>query len=182
MVIHWRSSRRRWSSRCSGPSWGTALGLRDPARGGRPGFDVVLKFRILVFQAIHELSLEQTEYLVSNRLSWMRFCGLGPGDAVPDANTLWGFRESLIAAGAFEALFARLDRAITEAAYLPMSGQIVDATSIAETRQRKNDGEEEAIKAGKTAAGNLARQAGEGPAEGYRCTLDAEEGEAGGRG
>ena len=54
---------------------------------------------------LHGLSLEQTEYLVSDRLSWMRFCGLGPGDAVPDANTLWDFREALIAAGAIEALF-----------------------------------------------------------------------------
>ena len=55
----------------------------------------------------------------------MRFCGLGPGDAVPDANTLWDFREALIAAGALERLFARLDRAISDAGYLPMSGQII---------------------------------------------------------
>ncbi len=66
-----------------------ALRPRDPARGGRPGFDVVLKFRMLVLQAMHGLSLDQTEYLLRDRLSWMRFCGLGPGDAVPDANTLW---------------------------------------------------------------------------------------------
>jgi transposase, IS5 family len=129
-----------------------ALGPRDPARGGRPGFDVVLKFRMLVLQAMHGLSLEQTEYLVSDRLSWMRFCGLGPGDAVPDANTLWDFREALIAAGAFDALFARLDRAITGAGYLAMSGQIVGATLVAAPRQRNSDGEKEAIKAGKTAA------------------------------
>jgi len=43
----------------------------------------------------------------------MRFCGLGPGDSVPDANTLWDFREALIAADAYDALFARLDRAIS---------------------------------------------------------------------
>ena len=62
-----------------------ALGPRDPAKGGCPGFDPVLKFQMLVLQALHGLSLEQTEYLVRDRLSWMRFCGLGPGDAVPDA-------------------------------------------------------------------------------------------------
>ena len=67
-----------------------ALEPRDPVKGGRPGFDPVLKFRMLVLQAMHGLSLEQTEYLVSDRLSWMRFCGLGPGDAVPDANTRLG--------------------------------------------------------------------------------------------
>ena len=63
-----------------------ALGPRDPARAaGR-----ALKFRILVLQAMHGLSLDQTEYLLRDRLSWMRFCGLGPGDAVPDANTARG--------------------------------------------------------------------------------------------
>jgi len=128
-----------------------ALGPRDPFKGGRPGFDAVLKFRMLVLQAMHGLSLEQTEYLVSDRLSWMRFCGLGPGDAVPDANTLWDFREALIAAGAIDALFARLDRAITAAGYLPMAGQIVDATLVAAPRQRNSEPEKAAIKAGKTA-------------------------------
>ncbi len=76
----------------------TALGERNPATGGHPGFDPVLKFRMLVLQTMHGLSLDQTEYLLRDRLSWMRFCGLGPGDKVPDANTLWDFREALIAA------------------------------------------------------------------------------------
>lgn len=89
---------------------------------------------------------------MADRLSWMRFCGLGPGDAVPDANTLWDFREALIGAGGFDVLFARLDRAITEAGYLAMSGQILDATLVAAPRQRNTEGEKAAIKAGKTAA------------------------------
>ncbi len=50
--------------------------------------------------------------------------------AVPDANTLWDFREALIASGALERLFTRLDEAITAAGYLPMAGQIVDATLL----------------------------------------------------
>jgi IS5 family transposase len=128
-----------------------APGPRDAAQGGRPPFDAVLKFRMLVLQALHGLSLEQTEYLVRDRLSWMRFCGLGPGTAVPDAHTLWDFRESLIAAQVLDALFARLDQAITEAGYLPMSGQIVDATLVLAPRQRNTTGEKEQIRAGKTA-------------------------------
>lgn len=128
-----------------------ALGRRDPAKGGRPGFDPVLKFRMLTLQAMHGLSLEQTEYLLRDRLSWMRFCGLGPGDAVPDANTLWDFREALIAAGALEALFAQLDRAITQAGYLAMSGQILDATLVAAPRQRNTEAEKAAIRAGQQA-------------------------------
>ena len=129
-----------------------AQGVRERSKGGRPPFDPVLKFRMLVLQAMHGLSLAQTEFLVADRLSWMRFCGLGPGDAVPDANTLWDFREALIAAGALDALFARLDRAITEAGYLPMAGQIVDATLVAAPRQRNTDAEKTRIKAGEKAA------------------------------
>ena len=66
-------------------------GRKRRGPGGRPPYDPVLKFKMLVLQALHGLSLAQTSYLVRDRLSWMRFCGLGPGDAVPDENTPKGF-------------------------------------------------------------------------------------------
>lgn len=125
----------------------------DPSKGGRPGFDVVLKFKILVLQGLYGLSLQQTSYLVRDRLTWRRFCGLRPGDAVPDANTLWDFREALIKAKALDRLFQGLDRAISDAGYLPMGGQIIDATLVAAPRQRNSDGEKEAIKAGRIPEG-----------------------------
>lgn len=147
-----------------------ALRRRHPSQGGRPGFDPILKFKMLVLQALHGLSLQQTDYLVRDRLSWMRFCGLGPGDAVPDANTLWDFREALIAAKALDKLFERLDEAITAAGYLPMGGQIIDATLVAAPRQRNTDGEKAAIKAGEVPEA-CARQAA---SEGSRRPLDRE--------
>ena len=144
-----------------------ALGGTDRLKGGRPPFDAVLKLKMLYLQAQHGLSFEATEHLVRDRLSWMRFCGLSLADPVPDANTLWDFREALIIglcpiprrdvsradrAGALDRLFEQLDRAIKDAGYLPMSGQIVDASLVAAPRQRNTDGEKAAIKAGKTAA------------------------------
>jgi IS5 family transposase len=126
-----------------------ALKRSEPSRGGRPGFDPVLKFKMLVLQTMHGLSLEQTEFLVRDRLSWMRFCGLGLGDTVPDANTLWDFREALIAAKALERLFVRLDQAISKAGYTPMGGQIIDATLVAAPKQRNRQDEKDAIKAGR---------------------------------
>lgn len=133
------------------PVLDAALDLADRAKGGRPPFDAVLKFKMLYLQAQHGLSFEQTEHLVRDRLSWMRFCGLSIADPVPDANTLWDFRETLIAKGALELLFDRLDRSIKDAGYLPMSGQIVDASLVAAPRQRNTKDEKEAIKAGKSA-------------------------------
>lgn len=75
-----------------------AAGRARGPKGGRPSFDVVLEFRMLVLRSIHGLSLAATERMVLDRLSWMRFCGLGIADTVQDANTLWDFREALIKA------------------------------------------------------------------------------------
>jgi len=150
-----------------------ALGPRDRSKGGRPPFDPVLNFRMLVLQAMHGLSLAQTEFLVADRLSWMRFCGLGPDDAVPDASTVWDFREALIMAAALDALFARLDRAIAEAGYLPMSGQVVDATLAAAPPAQHGRGEGE-HQVGRNRRRDLARQARQGPAERHRRTPDDE--------
>jgi hypothetical protein len=150
-----------------------ALGSRDRSRGGRPAFDAVLKFRMLVLQALHGLSLAQTEYLVADRLSWMRFCRLGPGDAVPDANTLWNFREALIATGAMERLFVRLDEAITGAGYLPMAGRSWTrrwwqhrASATRRPRRRGSRWARRPRPSGPTR--------GQGAPEGHRCALDGD--------
>src|ERR1039458_6300434 len=79
-----------------------ALARKDGSKGGRPPYDAVLIFKVLVLQALYNLSDEQTEYQILDRLSFMRFLGLELHDDVPDARTLWVFREKLIEAGAVE--------------------------------------------------------------------------------
>src|SRR5512133_1701586 len=74
---------------------------------GRKPFDAILMFRMLVLQALNNLSDEQVEYQVRDRLSFSRF--LGP-DSIPDATTLWLFREKLAKAGLIEKLFDRFDQ------------------------------------------------------------------------
>ena len=73
----------------------TALAYSDGAQGGRPPFDPVMMFKILVIQAANNLSDERTEFLINDRLSFMRFLGLSLSDRVPDARTIWLFRERL---------------------------------------------------------------------------------------
>jgi hypothetical protein len=86
------------------------VGLRaDRLKGGRPPFDHVLMFKVLTLQAQNNLSDERTKFYLRGRLTWMRFLGLGLGDLVPDANTIWTFREALTKAGAVERLFELLD-------------------------------------------------------------------------
>ena len=106
-------------------------------------------FKILVLQALYGLSDDQAEFQIQDRLSFMRFLGLGLEDRVPDAKTVWLFRERLTQAGAMTALFARFDRHLDKAGYLAMGGQIVDATIVAAPKQRNSDAEKADIKAGK---------------------------------
>ena len=56
-------------------------------------------FKILVIQATNNLSDERAEFLINDRLSFMRFLGLGLDDRVPDARTIWLFREKLTTPG-----------------------------------------------------------------------------------
>ena len=92
-----------------------ALERSDRARGGRPPYDPVLMFKVLVLQTLYTLSDDQTEYQLKDRLSFMRLVGLALEDRVPDAKTIWLFREQLTRAGAIERLFARSDRGLREA-------------------------------------------------------------------
>jgi len=85
----------------------------DGAKGGRPACDAVMMFKIMVLRALYGLSDDQAGFQVQDRLSFMRFPGLGTGDKVPDAKTIWLFRQLLSEARAIEnlfALFALFDR------------------------------------------------------------------------
>jgi IS5 family transposase len=87
----------------------------------------------------------------------MRFLGLGLADTVPDANTIWTFRETLTRARiqgrpAIAVLFKRFDATLAAAGFLAMGGQIIDASIIAAPKQRNTDGEKREIKAGRIPA------------------------------
>jgi transposase, IS5 family len=126
-----------------------ALSYSDGAKGGRPPCDPVMMFKILLIQAHNNLSDERTEVLINDRLSFMRFLGLALGDRVPDATTIWLFREKLTKAGVIQALFSRFDAAVRAAGYIPMSGQIVDASLVAAPRQHNTEDEKADLKAGR---------------------------------
>ena len=102
------------------PSLDAALERADRGRGGRPPYDPVMMFRILVLQTLYTLSDDQTEYQLRDRLSFMRFAGLALHDPVPDAKTIWLFREQLTRAGALCRL--RALRSATARARLPGYG------------------------------------------------------------
>ena len=106
-------------------------------------------FKALVLQALYNLSDDQAEYQLRDRFSFMRFLGLGLEDAVPDAKTLWLYREALAKAGAVEELFDLFDGFLKDKGYLAMGGQIIDATIVSAPKQHNSREDNETIKEGK---------------------------------
>ena len=100
------------------------------SKGGRPPFDALLMFKVLVLQALYNLSDDQTEYQIRDRLSFMRFLGLDLHQRIPDAKTIWLFRETLAQAGVVEPLFAQFDTYLANQGLQARGGQLIDASLV----------------------------------------------------
>lgn len=134
------------------PALEGALANSDGAKGGRPPHDRAAMLRVLILAAQHAVSDDGMEYLIRDRLSWLRFLGSELGAPTPDANTICLFRQRLNRVGAMETLSGSFVRKLRERGYLPMGGQIVDATLVAAPKQRNTIEEKDPISAGKRAA------------------------------
>lgn len=125
--------------------------VRDRERrsnAGRKPFDVILMFKVLVFQSLYNLSDEKMEFQIRDRISFMRFLDLSLGDAVPDEKTIWLFREQLTEAGVLKRLFEEFDAFLGEMGFCARRGQIIDASIVETPRQRNSREENRQIKAG----------------------------------
>jgi transposase len=128
------------------------LGYGGGARGGRPPFDPVSMFKALILQAQHDLSDAKMEFMIRDRLSWVRFLGFDLGEPTPDENTIRLFRNKLTETGTLKRVMKAFDWQLQKKGYIPMSGQIVDASLVPTPGQRNTDAEKEAVKAGKRAS------------------------------
>jgi IS5 family transposase len=143
------------------------LAYGDGAAGGRPAWDPVRMFKVLVRQKYHGLSDEQAEFQILDRFSFQRFLGLGVGDKVPDQKTIWVFKERLGAAGVRE-LFERFLGELAGQRLIGHQGQIVDASFVDAPRQRNSPQDNAAIKADERPA-----HLDENPASGRQKDTDA---------
>ena len=115
--------------------------------GAKPK-DVVLMFKILVLQQLHNLSDDRIEYQIRDRLSFMRFLGLQLEAKVPDAKTVWLFREHLKELHLMDALFNRFHEQLAQRGYVACAGQMIDATFVEAPKQRNTREENALIKEG----------------------------------
>lgn len=118
------------------------------SNAGRKAIDVVLMFKVLILQTLYNLADEQVEYQIKDRLSFARFLGLGIEDSVPDATTVWNFRERLKELGLMELLFDRFGDSLAAEGYQAKQGQIVDASIVPVPIQRNSREENRRIKKG----------------------------------
>ena len=129
-------------------------------------WDAIVMFKAIVLCALYNLSDDQVEYQMRDRLSFVRFPGSSPGqalglaleDKVPDAKacpeldsgTVWLYREQLSQAGVIDALFDDFDGYLKTQGYQAMGGQIIDASIVAVPKQRNNRADNTQIKQGET--------------------------------
>jgi IS5 family transposase len=122
---------------------------KDPSSGGRPPYDYVMMFKILILQHLYNIADERTEFAIKDRLSFMRFLGLNLTDRVPDEKTIWLFRETLTKSGEVKRLFKRFHKHLDKMGLITHKGSIVDASFFEVPRQRNTREENEDIKSGK---------------------------------
>jgi transposase, IS5 family len=121
---------------------------KDAGKGGRPAFDYVLMFKILVLQRYYNLSDDSTEYAILDRLSFMRFLGITISDRVPDAKTIWNFKNELAKSRVVEKLFGVLDKSLTEKKVILKKGKMIDASIVEAPTPHNTKQENEQLKEG----------------------------------
>lgn len=127
---------------------------RDGSKGGRPPFDPVFMFKVLVLQKFHGLGDAAVEEQIADRFSFMDFLGLKPGDDIPDGNTVWDFREALERGGrgGSERLFERFNEMLDAHGLIGREGSLVDASFVDAPRGRNTREQNENIKRGERPA------------------------------
>ena len=115
-------------------------------KGGCPPYDYVMMFKILILQRYYSISDDKMEFAILDRLSFTRFLGISLNDTVPDAKTIWLFRERL--KGHIETLFDCFSKELQSKQLIANEGKIVDASFVEVPIQRNSHKENEQIKRG----------------------------------
>ena len=124
------------------------LKIARKTKAGRPSYDALLMFKMVILQSLYNLGDDQTEYQVRDRLSFQRFLGLEAESKVPDAKTLWLFKESLKKGMLDETLFGAFGRYLEQLGLTAQQGTVIDARIIPVPKQRNTLEENQTLKDG----------------------------------
>ena len=132
---------------------GRKAATEQPSKG-RPSYDVVTMMKIIFLQRLYNLSDDQVEFQITDRLSFRRFLCIPFSNAVPDCKTVWSFRESLNKDGEDRSkqLFELFLNKLNQDGLIAKEGKMMDATLVSVPIQRNSRAENKEIKAGKIPA------------------------------
>lgn len=119
------------------------------SNAGRRPIEPVLMFKVIFVQRLYGLSDEQAEYQIKDRTSFRAFLGILTVDDVPDARTIWKYREELTLTGAYDELFKCFYEYLQSLGLIVNKGKIIDASFVVSPRQYNTGEENQAIKEGK---------------------------------
>jgi IS5 family transposase len=128
----------------------TNLSKLAKGKGGRKPYDYVLMFKVLILQRYYNVSDDQIEYQINDRMSFMRFLNLTIADDIPDSKTVWNFRNQLIDLGLVDKLFVLFLKELEQLNLIINEGKIIDASFIEVPKQRNSRAENAEIKDGNT--------------------------------
>ena len=161
----------------------TLLPKERKSNAGAKRYDVVMMFRLMVLQRYYNLGDEQTEFQIVDCTSFRRFLGLAEGDRVPDARTIWLFRERLARSGKVGDLFQKFVDYLNGKGLIFNEGRMIDASFVSIPKQRNTPDENKRIKAGEDEVprGVHLRVHGEHDAQAVHTDGGASAGDGGGR-
>jgi IS5 family transposase len=125
-----------------------AIRKADYSKGGRPPWDVILMFKIVMMQQWYNLSDQSVEYQINDRLSFQRFLCLECGDKVPDQNTIWDFKEALKDNEVDREIFDLFNKYLTKEGVITNKGSIIDATFVTVDKRHTTKKDDKSLKEG----------------------------------
>jgi transposase, IS5 family len=120
------------------PMLESALLNKSKTKGARSPFDKLLMFRIIILQRYFNISDDQTEFQIKDRLSFMDFLNLDLSAKIPDAKTIWFFKDLLCKKGLTEKLFDLLIETLNSKGIIATEGSMVDGSFVGVPKQRNN--------------------------------------------
>ena len=106
------------------------LGRKDENAVGVKAYPALVMFKVLLLQAWHNLSDEDMEFALHDRLSFCRFAGFSLEDETPDHTTICRFRCHLVEKGLLQKLLDEVNKQLQAQGKLVKKGCIVDASII----------------------------------------------------
>ena len=119
----------------------------DYSKGGRPPTDAIVMFKTTLLQDWNNISDDNAEYMINDRLSFQRFLGMELGEKAPDAKTIWLFKEKLGKDGMRE-LFDLFDEKLHTLGVVKREGSLVDASFVEVPKQRNSREDNAKVKNG----------------------------------